>query len=651
MKAENVGDVSVYTVAGAETARPLPDWLARRRKRSLKNDAEYQNRIELLQDFEFEEASQCIRVSDDGEWVMSTGTYKPQIHAHHLPQLSLSFARHTTSLNTTFQILSTDYTKSIHLQSDRKIELHTQGALHYETRIPRYGRDLIYDRQSAEALVPAVGLDADGHGEVFRLNLEVGRFMKSYQIDLGADEGVEKGLQGSIGVGAVLVAAQAENTHNLAAFGTSIGTIEFWDPRSKNRVSIIGGQEGEITALDFSPTGLSLASGSSTGLIKLFDLRSPVPLLQKDQGLGFAVKELKHLTTASGDKKILSADKRVVKLWDEQDGTPWTSVEPLVDINSVAWCKNTGMLLSANEGKQQHAWFIPELGPAPKWASFLDNMVDEMAEEVRTETYENYKFLTRPELKSLSLDHLIGKSSLLRPYMHGYFVASKLYDQARLIANPYAWEEERTKQIKEKIDKERESRIRGKKKVKVNQKLANNLVKRQEKRSQPDFNAGVLGDDRFGKIFDDEEFAIDENTHEFRALNPSTKVEGAAGAPKPEFRASDNDGDSDASASSGDEVASFRKPSQWPKDNVDMRVSSSNRSGGRALKDTALGSRAQKHGRVVKNRGADVVGEKSVTFVPESRRKQRTEEAPEPAPKAKRFDARRSASTNTFRRM
>ena len=73
MKVTNSGDVPVYTVAGASTARPLPDWLARRRKRSLKNDPEYANRVELLQDFEFEEASQCVRVSEDGQWVMSTG--------------------------------------------------------------------------------------------------------------------------------------------------------------------------------------------------------------------------------------------------------------------------------------------------------------------------------------------------------------------------------------------------------------------------------------------------------------------------------------------------------------------------------------------------------------------------------------------------
>lgn len=73
MKLSNQSEVPVYTISGSNTARPLPEWLARRRKRSLKDDPEYANRVELLQDFEFEEASHCVRVSEDGEWVMSTG--------------------------------------------------------------------------------------------------------------------------------------------------------------------------------------------------------------------------------------------------------------------------------------------------------------------------------------------------------------------------------------------------------------------------------------------------------------------------------------------------------------------------------------------------------------------------------------------------
>lgn len=638
MKLTNPNDVPVYTISGASTARPLPDWLARKRKRSLKNDPEYANRVELLQDFEFEEASNCVRVSDDGEWVMSTGTYKPQIHTHYLPHLSLSFARHTTSLNHSFVLLSSDYSKSLHLQTDRRLEFHTPGGCHYQTRLPRYGRDLVYNKHSAEALVPAVGVNGDGSGEVYRLNLEIGRYMKPYQIDVGGDDMTTLGggaLQGGINTGSVNTAAIAEDSHNLLAFGTSIGTVEFWDPRSKSRVGILSGQEGEITALDFDKSGLSLVTGTSEGLIRIFDLRRPVPILEKDQGYGYPIKSLIHMTTSSQEKKILSADKRIIKLWDEGDGKAWTSVEPAVDINSVAWCKNSGMILTANEGKQQHAFLIPQLGPSPKWCSFLDNMVEEMAEDVPTETYDNYKFLTVPELKQLNLGHLVGTTSLLRPYMHGYFVASKLYEEARLIANPYIWDDERTKRVKEKVEKERASRVRGGKKVKVNQNLVDKLLKKQERRKEVDGDQGVLGDSRFSKLFEDEEFQVDETSREFRLLNPSTKVDAPA-VSKAANSGSDSSDDED-------EIVSQPKPKP------EMRISSSSyRKSGHQRQDKALGSRVSGAGRVSKSRG-DVVGEKQVTFAPSSGREAR-EKAPV-SKKGRRDDGRRSASGNVFRNL
>ncbi|RDW75220.1 hypothetical protein BP6252_06362 [Coleophoma cylindrospora] len=638
MKLTNPNDVPVYTISGASTARPLPDWLARKRKRSLKNDPEYANRVELLQDFEFEEASSCIRVSDDGEWVMSTGTYKPQIHTHYLPHLSLSFARHTTTLNHSFVLLSSDYSKSLHLQTDRRLEFHTPGGCHYQTRLPRYGRDLVYDKHSAEALVPAVGVNSDGLGEVYRLNLEIGRYMKPFQIEVGGDDLTTAGggaLQGGINTGSVNCAAIAEDSHNLLAFGTSIGTVEFWDPRSKARIGMLAGQEGGITALDFDRSGLSLATGSSEGLVQIFDLRRPVPILRKDQGYGYPIKTLMHMTTSSQEKKILSADKRIIKLWDATDGTAWTSVEPAVDINSVAWCKESGMILTANEGKQQHAFFIPQLGPAPKWCSFLDNMVEEMAEEAPTETYDNYKFLTLPELKQLNMGHLVGTTNLLRPYMHGYFVASKLYEQARLIANPYIWDDERTKRIKEKVEKERASRIRGGKKVKVNQNLVDRMLKKQERREKVDDSAGILGDDRFGKLFEDEDFAVDERSREFQALNPSTKVGQAAPAAQKDSGSGTEDEDDEGSASR-------------PKPKPEMRISSSSyKKSGHQSRDKALGSRVQGAGRVSKNK-ADVVGERQVTFAPASKKQ---EEKPIPVRQGRRDDGRRSASGNVFRKL
>ncbi|OJJ45498.1 hypothetical protein ASPZODRAFT_144127 [Penicilliopsis zonata CBS 506.65] len=759
MKLSNQSEVPVYTISGSNTARPLPEWLAKRRKRSLKDDPEYANRVELLQDFEFEEASQCIRVSEDGEWVMSTGTYKPQIHTHYLPQLSLSWARHTVALNTTFILLSSDYSKSLHLQSDRSLEFHTPSGCHYTTRLPRYGRDLVYDRQSTEALIPAVGVNQDGMGEVFRLNLEMGRYMRSFEVDVGGDDLTSAGagaLQGGINTGAVNTGAIAEESHNLLAFGTSIGTVELWDPRAKGRAGILlpptqatpSDSRSGITALEFHRSGLTLGTGSSNGLIHLYDLRSPMPLLKKDQGYGFPIHTLKFLQPSTSsreqtmDPKIMSSDKRIIKIWDPRDGTPWTSVEPAVDINSVAWCKDSGMLLTANEGRQQHSFFIPQLGPAPKWCSFLDNLVEEMAEDPNDPSaftssqagsvYDNYKFLTIPQLRTLNLEHLIGRTNLLRPYMHGYFVAQRLYEEARLITNPYIWEEERAKRVKDKIDKERESRIRGKKKaaVKVNKRLAEKLLEVEEKnerrrakrvleRGGDDDNdnnnnnsnsnndatmadapatdsKGLLRDTRFAQLFEDEEFAVDETSHEFQLLNPSTTVpdrserkergltaveqeemdQGKGSSSDSDDSNSDSDDDDKnnnndrngyrppkpkATSSSAGKISSstYKRSGHQPR----MQVSSSSAHSGSA-RDHSFGSRAQNMRsrerparRGVSNGG---VGEKEVTFTPAGRGKGKSRfgagrfESERPTSTAGagfRAKERRSASGNTFRRM
>jgi len=173
------------------------------------------------------------------------------------------------------------------------------------------------------------------------------------------------------------------------------------------------------------------------------------------------------------------------------------------------------------------------------------------------EVYDNYKFLSIPQLRALNLDHLVGTTGLLRPYMHGYFVAQQLYEEARVISQPELWMEQRQKSIREKVEKERESRIRGSKKVsvKVNKRLAERMLEREEKNEkrklkraigkgealkdgaepkgtddkdanvkEKNTSAGIslLTDTRFNSLFQDEDFAVDETSHEFRALNAST---------------------------------------------------------------------------------------------------------------------------------
>ncbi|OAX80399.1 hypothetical protein ACJ72_05268 [Emergomyces africanus] len=658
MKLTTSSNVPVYTISGSSTARPLPEWLARKRKRSLKNDPEYANRIELLQDFEFEEASQCIRVSEDG-----------QLPLHH-----------TTA---------------------------------------RYGRDLIYDRQSTEALIPSVGVNQDGMGEVYRLNLEQGRYMKAYEVEVGGDDFSSAGggaLQGGINTGSVNTAAIAEESHNLLAFGTSIGTVELWDPRARARAGILippsdselGDAKSAITALEFHRSGLTLATGSSQGLIHLFDLRSPIPLLKKDQGYGYPIHTINFLTLSTATReqtlepKILTSDKRIIKIWDARDGKPWTSVEPAVDINSVAWCKDSGMILTANEGRQQHAFFIPQLGPAPKWCAFLDNIVEEMAEDPNDpqafagqagSVYDNFKFLTVPQLRNLNLDHLIGRTTLLRPYMHGYFVAQRLYEEARLISNPFVWEEERAKRVKEKIDQERESRIRGKKKisVKVNKKLAEKLLEKEdrnerrraqrllerggdgatpnatateEETSQPSRADNLLSDSRFAKLFEDEDFAVDETSREFRDLNPSTILSTTTTRPERGLTAVEEEVIDEVPRSSSEEessedekpvkakssgrisTVSYKKSKRAP---PRMQVSSSSKA--TQARDRSFESRVQKSRTKDRPSKQTAVGEKTVTFAPQPKSRPKPAFVPENNGSSKHPKDRRSASGNTFRRM
>ena len=137
--------------------------------------------------------------------------------------------------------------------------------------------------------------------------------------------------------------------------------------------------------------------------------------------------------------------------------------------------------------------------------------------------------------------------------MHGYFLSLKLYDAARVIANPYAYEEHRAKIVQEKLDKLAEGRIRTRKdqvKVKVNKALAEKITqeegraKKQERKRKKAMGDGdaamdvdvdedlaakqktnLLSDPRFAALFEDPDFEVDEESREYALLNPSAAAQ------------------------------------------------------------------------------------------------------------------------------
>lgn len=166
-------------------------------------------------------------------------------------------------------------------------------------------------------------------------------------------------------------------------------------------------------------------------------------------------------------------------------------------------------------------YYIPSLGPAPRWASFLDSLTEELEETNAEIVYDDYKFVTKQDLENLSLDHLIG-TNLLRAYMHGYFIDIRLYKKAKMVSNPFEFDEYRKKKIRETIEKERLNRVQVNKLPKVNKDLAMKLMNDQlnERKKKKKTTSNLLEDDRFKLLFENPDYEVDKNADEYRLLNP-----------------------------------------------------------------------------------------------------------------------------------
>ena len=52
-------------------------------------------------------------------------------------------------------------------------------------------------------------------------------------------------------------------------------------------------------------------------------------------------------------------------------------------------------------------YYVPALGPAPRWASFLENITEEMEDSTTRTAYEDFKFVERNELKTCAVILLV----------------------------------------------------------------------------------------------------------------------------------------------------------------------------------------------------------------------------------------------------
>lgn len=546
-RAPGASDARVYDVS-TRTLAPLQASLnvglkSETAQKRARRKLELQNTdTDLIQDFEFPTVSHRVKVSPDGRYIFASGTYPPQLHVYDTEQLSLKFKRHVDSEIVDFQILDEDWRKFVILSTDRYVDFHSPFGSHYKTRVPSCGRDLMIHRGTADLFVCGQG------AEVWRFNMDQGRFLAPLTTRSGAQSG-----NNVCGISPV---------NSLLAFGGDTGLLDMYDPRIIGRnqrpiasldiASILANQPDttsiskalELTVVRFNDyDGVSLAVGTSSGHSLLFDLRSSQPVLTRDQGNGLPLRSFRF-----HDDRLhcVSADVKSVKVWDKRGGANKAVVEPEADVNHLCVVGASGVMCAAVEAPRVKSFYIPALGAAPKWCSFLDTFTEELeggrdvravanmhggddgnANEDNT-VYENYKFVTSDELETLGLTHLVG-TDMLKAYMHGYFMHQKLHQRAIQVTEPFAYDKYRKQKARERIESLRESRITkvrgmGKKKqakVKVNQNTVDNLRERQKSgKAGADTGMSLLEDDRFTAMFSNKDYAVDEEAERFQFLHP-----------------------------------------------------------------------------------------------------------------------------------
>ena len=75
-------------------------------------------------------------------------------------------------------------------------------------------------------------------------------------------------------------------------------------------------------------------------------------------------------------------------------GEAYTNIESEHgDINDVCVWPGSGLIFVGGDHTQVGIYFVPTLGPAPRWCSFLEGIVEELEATTTTTVYDDYRCL------------------------------------------------------------------------------------------------------------------------------------------------------------------------------------------------------------------------------------------------------------------
>ncbi|CAA9986255.1 conserved Plasmodium protein, unknown function [Plasmodium knowlesi strain H] len=536
------------------------------RKKKNESIGKSENSVEILHDLEFSQKSEQVKISDDGRYICISGMYPPQVGLYDTKEMSIKHRRHFDEEVVNFEFLTSNYEKLAFLCKNRHLEFHNAAGKYYKMRIPKEGRNLLYNKENSNLYI------CSSFDEIYVLNLHKGGFEHSMS---------------------------TRNEHNnflcrnmhlpIMATGGSTGFLEIWDERVKKSISCLEIHEGEeLTAGCFSDSGLKLGVGTEKGIVKMYDIRHSRPLLVKDHCNDLAIKKIEFVNIgksgggstvsvgggngmfsndrflrsgdygpsvsggSSSNEYVTSADANCIKIYSERDpnlltfhvmnrqsesgkskgGSKKTNAFKLlgndtISINSFTFYKNSGLCFIPCDSTNVSLYFIPYIGIAPKWCNFLDNITEELEEREKydnnrndgdtqyatsNDLFDDYVFVSNEQVERMNISHLRGTPNLIS-YLHGYYMPSKLYTDIKSVFEADNLNQVKKAIVQRRLEKKQQMRIPDRS-VMVNRDYVDKLLTRVNKKVDKKQKAIVeaqelLQDERFSKLFYDPEYMVE----------------------------------------------------------------------------------------------------------------------------------------------
>lgn len=296
-------------------------------------DFESFKEIQVLAELNFPVACNGISISKDKNRLLVVGVYPPSVKLFDLKSGILKFERHLVSDPLKIISLEEDAEKFSILRNDKTIEFHTRNGYYEKVKTPNQPKDMILNTSTSELYL------GGNYDEIYRFNLEQGRFLKSI------------GIAGN--------RLSWSDKHGLLC-AISKKSLNFIDTRSKDIV-YIKTYENELISIAQDESGEKYALGDDSGNLIEYDFRGENPIKSISFENSFPQK-----IQFSGNSLITAENTNIwiipEKVNDLNDSTKLNMTFHISDFSV-----DRGLIIVGGENQSIKTIVSKELGEIPSW--------------------------------------------------------------------------------------------------------------------------------------------------------------------------------------------------------------------------------------------------------------------------------------------